>query len=112
MLCLRRRAAPLSLLLSLLLAPLCAPAAAGGPGTREWAGLVEVEGRPTFWRLRNTKRQTARMRKGRYNRRLNQLRIKAFGNPTGLHARRRVGDAATGRQRVQIADSYGSVVIA
>ena len=52
MLCLRRRAAPLSLLLSLLLAPLCAPAAAGGPGTREWAGLVEVEGRPTFWRLR------------------------------------------------------------
>lgn len=45
---LRRRAA----LLSLLLAPLCAPAAASEPVAREWAGLVEMDGRASFWRLR------------------------------------------------------------
>ncbi len=37
-------------LLSLLLAPLCVHAAASEPG--EWAGLIEVESRAAFWRLR------------------------------------------------------------
>lgn len=48
MLASRRRAA----LLSLLLASLGAPATASEPAAREWAGLIEVDGRASFWRLR------------------------------------------------------------
>jgi uncharacterized protein len=40
-------------LLTLLLAPLiCAHAAASEPADREWAGLIEMDGRAAFWRLR------------------------------------------------------------
>ena len=39
-------------LLSLLLASLGAPATASEPAVREWAGLIEVDGRAAFWRLR------------------------------------------------------------